>query len=110
MKLITVAVEFLTQYIQDNAEYIENIDDVLENPEFYNDFLAYLENPSNGYRHLIFHNDKAVKSAYVRYCNKMVNKYEMDEYVKYNVNKNELLKKMIQLIALESFEIILESI
>ena len=110
MEIENIIIEFLVQYVQDNVEHIDDIDDLLKNDEFYNDFFAYIENPNNGYRYLMYTDyNKNVKSAYVRYCNKMIKKYELNEFVKYNVKKNELIEKMVKLVSLNSWDYIVDN-
>lgn len=75
--LFDIADEFIMNSINElrrdeNFEAFDDYDDLRTHiGESYDDFIAYVENPNNGYRHLMLNIiDRKVKSFYVRHCNK----------------------------------------
>ena len=123
MNLINIADEFIMYSLNEEREYmIENADrpssfgkpfyeyrDVLNHiDEADNDFIAYLENPNNGYRHLM-NFDRCVKSYYVRYCNKAYKKYRVIEgyntrICQYSDSLSEIIGKILTAVFVNNYD------
>lgn len=107
--LIAIAREFVSYYVNNNKEHIEDIqDDVAFNDAFLFSFVAYVENPTNGYTELMYSKfNENIKSYYVRYCNKYIkDNYGYECCVKYNVSKVKLMLHIAQTVASENYELI----
>lgn len=100
-----VATEYIKYFVNEYYEYIEDTsNDIVFNDDFLNGFIAYLENPNNQYRHLVYFN-KSKKSYYVRFCNKYIKENYGYEYcIKYNIHNSKLLLHIIQTIASQNYE------
>jgi hypothetical protein len=82
--LKNIAEEFISKFVEsdilkckDNEEMV-NLINLSDIP---NDFIAYIENPDNGYRKYLFCMDRKSKAFYIRYCNKSYYELGYDYYI-----------------------------